>query len=48
MVPGDTILYFHVSSKRSSKMTDSDRYMNNIFWALREMKSVCEEFTRSI
>jgi len=43
MVPGETILYFHVSSKKSSKSTDSGRYMNNIFWALQEMKKVCEE-----
>ena len=43
MVPGDAILYFHVSSKKSSKATDSVRYMENIFWALNEMKKVCEE-----
>jgi len=43
MVPGDAILYFHVSSKKSSKATDSARYMDNIFWALNEMRKVCEE-----
>lgn len=43
MVPGDSILYFHVSSKKSSSHTDSDRYMQNIFWALSEMKKVCNE-----
>jgi len=43
MVPGDAILYFHVSSKRSSKVTDSDRFMENVFWALQQMRKVCEE-----
>lgn len=43
VIMNDTLTCFHVSSKRSCGATDSKRYMDNVFWALSEMKRVFNE-----
>lgn len=43
MIAGEDLLFFHVSSKKSSKETDSARFANNINNALRDMKKMFEE-----
>lgn len=43
MIPDEKLIYFHVSSKVSAENTDSERFMQNIFWALSEMKKVSLE-----
>lgn len=43
MIAGEDLLFFHVSSKKSSKETDSARFANNINNALRDMKQMFEE-----
>lgn len=43
MIAGEDLLFFHVSSKKSSKETDSARFANNINIALRDMKLMFEE-----
>jgi hypothetical protein len=40
MVSGERELFFHISSKRSSKGTDSSRFRDHIFRALREMRDI--------
>ena len=45
MIPGDLKLFFHVSSKRSSKQTDSTLFMNQLFETLDEMKALFEKAT---
>ena len=47
MVPDDTQLFFHVSSKISSENTQSERMMENIFESLSQMKAVVEEAKKS-
>lgn len=42
MIAGEDMLFFHVSSKKSSAETDSARFANNISDALRDMKSMFE------
>lgn len=42
MIAGEDTLFFHVSSKKSSKETNSERFANNINNALRDMKSMFE------
>jgi carnitine O-palmitoyltransferase 1 len=42
MVAGEYEFFFHVSSKVSSKNTDSSRFKQNLFDALTDMKSVLE------
>ncbi|XP_057315865.1 carnitine O-palmitoyltransferase 1, liver isoform-like [Hydractinia symbiolongicarpus] len=46
MIPDEELIYFHVSSKKSAKNTDSQRFVENIFWALSEMKRVALEAKR--
>uniref|UniRef100_A0A6G1SAI3 carnitine O-palmitoyltransferase n=1 Tax=Aceria tosichella TaxID=561515 RepID=A0A6G1SAI3_9ACAR len=46
MIAGEDLLFFHVSSKKSSKETDSSRFANNISDALRDMKLMFEEAQR--
>lgn len=43
MIAGDERLVFHVSSKRSSSVTNSQRMAKNIFKALDEMKALFTE-----
>lgn len=43
MIAGEDLLFFHVSSKKCSKETDSARFANNINIALRDMKHMFEE-----
>lgn len=43
MIAGEDLLFFHVSSKKSSRETDSVRFANNINNALRDMKQMFEE-----
>lgn len=43
MIAGEDLLFFHVSSKKSSKETDSFRFANNISNTLRDMKQMFEE-----
>ena len=45
MIPGDLKLFFHVSSKLSSKQTDSTLFMNQLFETLDEMKALFEKAT---
>lgn len=40
MLSGEDLLFFHVSSKRSSNQTNSSRFANNIQKALLEMKEI--------
>jgi len=40
MVSGERELFFHISSKRSSKGTDSSRFRDHIFRALRELRDI--------
>jgi len=43
MIPDDDCIFFHVSSKVSAENTSSKRFMDNIFWALSEMKKLCND-----
>lgn len=43
MIAGEDLLFFHVSSKKSSKETDSGRFANNLDVALRDMKTMFEQ-----
>lgn len=43
MIAGEDLLFFHVSSKKSSKETDSARFANNISKAFADMKLMFEE-----
>lgn len=43
MVPDDSQLYFHVSAKNTCERTSSLRMMDNIFWALQQMRSIHEQ-----
>ena len=47
MIPGDLKLFFHVSSKKSSKQTDSTLFMNQLFETLGEMKALFEEHSKT-
>lgn len=40
MVSGEDEMFFHVSSKRASPATNSERFIRNLFQALKEMKEV--------
>ncbi|XP_045183818.2 carnitine O-palmitoyltransferase 1, liver isoform-like isoform X2 [Mercenaria mercenaria] len=42
MIPGDFKFFFHVSSKKSSKCTDSTLFMTQLFETLDEMKDLFE------
>jgi len=47
MVPDDNIIYFHISAKNSCSTTNPIRFMDNVFWALSEMKRVFTEAGKS-
>ncbi|XP_071943316.1 carnitine O-palmitoyltransferase 1, liver isoform-like isoform X2 [Antedon mediterranea] len=47
MFPEDSMLFFHVSSKKSCPLTDSQRMQDNIFQALAEMKQLLENVGKS-
>ena len=40
MVPGDAVLYFHVSSKHSSSSTNSARFVRLLFESLHDMQQL--------
>lgn len=40
MVPNEDYFFFHVSSKKSSVRTDSERFVNHIFKSLHDMKAM--------
>ena len=42
MIPGDFKFFFHVGSKKSSKVTDSSLFMKQLFETLDEMKQLFE------
>eukprot|EP00123_Amoebidium_parasiticum_P017010 comp23677_c0_seq5/m.40540 comp23677_c0_seq5/g.40540 ORF comp23677_c0_seq5/g.40540 comp23677_c0_seq5/m.40540 type:complete len:718 (-) comp23677_c0_seq5:437-2590(-) len=42
MVAGEDILFFHVSSKKTCPTTDSDKFADDIRWALREIRGMLE------
>lgn len=46
MIAGEDLLFFHVSSKKSSKETDSTRFANNITDALTDMKEMFEKASK--
>lgn len=43
MIAGEDLLFFHVSSKKSSKETDSERFAKNLSSALSDMKKMFEQ-----
>lgn len=43
MIAGEDLLFFHVSSKKSSNITDSQRYAKNLTSALCDMKLMFDE-----
>jgi len=43
MIAGEDLLFFHVSSKKSSQETDSARFANNISGALTDMRTMFEQ-----
>ena len=45
MIPGDFKFFFHVSSKKSTKSTDSTLFMTQLFETLDEMKDLFENNT---
>ena len=42
MVPDDHKIFFHISSKISSKQTDSDRFVRLLFESMSEIKELFE------
>ena len=46
MIPDDDVIFFHVSSKVSCKDTDSNRFMDNLYWAMSELKSMTERASK--
>jgi carnitine O-palmitoyltransferase 1 len=40
MVPGDSRIFFHISSKRSCKKTDSQTFARCLFDAMAEMRAL--------
>ncbi|XP_071444145.1 carnitine O-palmitoyltransferase 1, liver isoform-like [Hetaerina americana] len=42
MLPSDHSIFFHVSSKHSSNLTDSDRFVDKIFTSLNDLKTLFE------
>lgn len=47
MVPGDLKIFFHVSSKKSTKETDSTVFMKQLFETLVEMRDLFETESKS-
>ncbi|KXJ09574.1 Carnitine O-palmitoyltransferase 1, muscle isoform [Exaiptasia diaphana] len=43
MVPDDNRIFFHVSSKNSSSVTNSDRFVKLLFQSLGEMKALFDK-----
>ena len=44
MVPNDTRIFFHISSKNCSNKTDSTRFQNFLFESMAEMKEMFETY----
>jgi hypothetical protein len=42
IIPGDYLFYFHVSSFKSSSMTDSRKFASRIAQSLADIKALCE------
>ena len=42
MVPNDKYIFLHISSKKSSIDTDSERFVNNVVQSLEDMKKMFE------
>jgi carnitine O-palmitoyltransferase 1 len=40
IIAGEDVLFFHISSKKSSPETDSSRFAANIFRALKDMREL--------
>ena len=47
MIPGDLKIFFHVSSKKSTKETDSTVFMKQLFETLGEMRELFENESKS-
>ena len=43
MVPDENYFFFHISSKKSSVKTDSERFINHVLKSLDDMKAMFEE-----
>ena len=43
MVPDENYFFFHISSKKSSVKTDSERFINHVLNSLDEMKAMFVE-----
>lgn len=42
IVAGEDMIFFHISSKKSSSVTDSSKYAESLKTALRDMKAIFE------
>lgn len=40
IIAGEDVIFFHISSKRSSTETESTRFTNNVKEALRDIKNL--------
>ena len=40
MIAGEDLIFFHISSKKSSPNTSSDKYAQDIFQAFADMKTL--------
>jgi carnitine O-palmitoyltransferase 1 len=40
MVPDENYFFFHISSKKSSVKTDSERFINHVLKSLEDMKAM--------
>ena len=40
MVPDEKYFFFHISSKKSSPQTDSERFINHVLQSLDDMKAM--------
>ena len=43
IIAGEDAIFFHISSKRSSLATDSDRFADSLKQALRDMKALFQK-----
>jgi carnitine O-palmitoyltransferase 1 len=43
MVPDENYFFFHISSKKSSVKTDSERFINHVLKSLEDMKAMFVE-----
>ena len=47
MVPDDTRVFFHISSKKYCDKTDSVRFQRLLFESMGEMKDIYEEYLKT-